>query len=115
MIHIRLSYHTDYIEAAPLNATDLAWSDVQGSGSVHNLRNAAVLSVSLVNALDNYSAAANNSKRNLMIYLINGAQRQVWRGGGGGNNNNISPNKNLQYLENKDIVSKTWTSSHYLE
>ncbi|MCK5189826.1 MAG: hypothetical protein KAR12_07195, partial [Methylococcales bacterium] len=51
------SFYTEYKESVALTGEDATRPNVHGSGNVRNLRNAAALSDSLANTLDNYSAA----------------------------------------------------------
>ncbi len=61
------TFHTDYIETAALNETDLARPDVHGSGSVHNLRNAAAKSATLASALESYSIASTREQQQAQL------------------------------------------------
>jgi len=57
------TFHTQYTETTPLSATAAARPDMHGSGSVHNLRNAAALSATLASTLDQYSAASTREQQ----------------------------------------------------
>ncbi|MCK5188891.1 MAG: hypothetical protein KAR12_02420, partial [Methylococcales bacterium] len=55
--------YTEYKESVALTGEDATRPNVHGSGNVRNLRNAAALSDSLANTLDNYSAATSKDQQ----------------------------------------------------